>query len=179
MGHLNTATGEHDATASAYIVRLDFDEPKIMLHKHKKLGIYLQFGGHVERKENPWDAIMHEIAEESGYLPGQLKVLQPPTRLSKLDGAILHPYPIVLNTHQYGEQDHFHSDIVWAFVTDQEPAGRLAQDESSDIRIFSRKELLALPENQISVIARQIALAILETYLNSWETVPLESAAKP
>ena len=67
MPHIHTLPGEHDATASAYIVRTDLGEPAIMLHRHKKLDTMLQFGGHVELHENPLEAIAHELREESGY----------------------------------------------------------------------------------------------------------------
>ncbi len=54
MSHIHTNTGEHDFCASGSIVRLDStDVPKILLHKHKKLGVFIQFGGHVELNENP------------------------------------------------------------------------------------------------------------------------------
>jgi len=42
-------------------------EPRIILHKHRKLNKLLQFGGHVELDETPWQAVLREIAEESGY----------------------------------------------------------------------------------------------------------------
>jgi len=63
MAHIHTQPGQHDHTASAYIVRTDFDEPKIMLHLHRKIGKYLQFGGHVELHETPWQAVVHELRE--------------------------------------------------------------------------------------------------------------------
>lgn len=53
MPHIHTEPGQHDHTASAYIVRLDEAEPALILHRHKILGQYLQFGGHVELDENP------------------------------------------------------------------------------------------------------------------------------
>jgi hypothetical protein len=49
MAHIHTEPGQHDFTASAFIIRLDrLDErgqPKLLLHKHKKLHKLLQFGG--------------------------------------------------------------------------------------------------------------------------------------
>lgn len=46
MAHIHTNPGEHDLTASAFIVRDDFAKPRLMLHMHKKLGVLLQPGGH-------------------------------------------------------------------------------------------------------------------------------------
>ena len=36
MPHINTKPGQHDFTASAFIVRLDRSEPQVLLHLHKK-----------------------------------------------------------------------------------------------------------------------------------------------
>ena len=66
MAHVHTQYGEHDQTASAFIVRTDTEQPKLLLHLHKKLGVLLQPGGHVELQENQWQAICHEIQEETG-----------------------------------------------------------------------------------------------------------------
>ena len=36
MSHIHTKPGEHECTVGAYIVRLDGDEPRALLHLHKK-----------------------------------------------------------------------------------------------------------------------------------------------
>ncbi len=97
---------------SALIARTGGVEPELILHKHKLLNKYLQFGGHVELDENPWQAIIHEVAEESGYSMDQLRVLQPVSRLRKVNGVAAHPYPVSLLTHKFGELDHYHTDIA-------------------------------------------------------------------
>ena len=38
----------------------------VVLLRHKRLGLWLQPGGHVERGESPWDAALREAAEETG-----------------------------------------------------------------------------------------------------------------
>src|ERR1035437_9256827 len=98
MAHIHTNPGEHDQTASAFIVRTDKAEPELLLHVHKILGVLLQPGGHVELDENPWNAICHEIVEETGFDLGQLMILQPKLRIDSIEGAILHPVPLVHNT---------------------------------------------------------------------------------
>src|SRR5690349_3881626 len=120
MPHIHTGPGQHDLAVGAYIIRSDFDEPKLLLHWHKKLDKWLQFGGHVELDENLWDAVRHELLEESGYELKQLKLLQPKERMKSLRGAILHPQPFHLNTHVFNET-HNHTVLEYAFVTDQEP----------------------------------------------------------
>src|SRR5437879_1527745 len=101
MPHIHTKPGQHDHTASAYIVRIDGKEPKILLHKHKKSGKYQQFGGHIELDETPWQAVLHEIKEESGYDAKQLMLLQPKERLKSLGDADQHPVPVCHNTHTF------------------------------------------------------------------------------
>ena len=39
---------------------------KVLLHRHKKLGMWLPPGGHIERDELPDDAALREVYEETG-----------------------------------------------------------------------------------------------------------------
>ena len=41
-------------------------EGKVLLHLHRKLGIWLPPGGHIERDELPDDAAVREVFEETG-----------------------------------------------------------------------------------------------------------------
>jgi 8-oxo-dGTP pyrophosphatase MutT (NUDIX family) len=41
-------------------------EGKVLLHLHRKLGIWLPPGGHIERNELPDDAAVREVLEETG-----------------------------------------------------------------------------------------------------------------
>lgn len=74
MPHIHEGDGQHDLTAGAFIIRFDQDEPKGLLHFHRKLHKLLPIGGHVELNESPWQAIAHELDEESGYSMSQLMV---------------------------------------------------------------------------------------------------------
>ncbi|WP_051063238.1 NUDIX hydrolase [Ilumatobacter nonamiensis] len=38
----------------------------VVLHKHRRLGIWLQPGGHVDAGEMPWEAALREAREETG-----------------------------------------------------------------------------------------------------------------
>lgn len=122
MAHIHTQPGQHDHTVTAYIVRTDSTEPKILLHMHKKLSRLLTVGGHIELDETPWQAIAHELQEESGYSLNELLVLQPKERLAGLSGVVMHPYPVVMNTHNVAP-GHDHSDTGYAFVATANPAG--------------------------------------------------------
>lgn len=170
MPHIHTKPGEHDHTASAFIVRTDFDEPKVMLHMHKILKKYLQFGGHIETTENPWEAVTHELLEESGYELSQLKLLQPKQRMKPLNDVTLHPMPIYQITHQFNET-HLHTDGAYAFLTDQAPKHQISDDESGEIRLFTRSELAELPADQTLESVREAALFVFDVCLPEWERV--------
>lgn len=174
MAHIHTNPGAHDQTITAYIIKLSDDEPKALLHMHRKLGKLLPLGGHIELIETPWQAASHEIPEESGYEMFQLQILQPVERLKILAGAELHPYPVALNTHRISS-DHFHSDIAYAFVTSEEPKNKPEDGESTDLRWVSLGELSTLTENEIFLSAKALYEFVFETCLPTWEKVPTSS----
>ncbi len=171
MSHLHTKPGQHDLTASAYIVRTDGPEPVLLLHMHKKLNQYLQFGGHVEHHEDPWKAVSHEIVEESGYHMSQLKLLQPSLRLKSISNATLHPVPVTLLTHEFPGLDHFHSDVAFAFTTNEPPASDVEEGESTIMRNFTAAELRKLQKDEIPENVREIGLYVLDNILASWEQI--------
>lgn len=51
-----------DFTATAFVVW----QGKVLLHQHKKLGIWLPCGGHIDPNELPDEAVKRESLEESG-----------------------------------------------------------------------------------------------------------------
>ena len=54
-------TGRH-FTVAVFVVR----EGRVLLHRHRKLGMWLPPGGHIERDELPDDAAVREVYEETG-----------------------------------------------------------------------------------------------------------------
>jgi 8-oxo-dGTP pyrophosphatase MutT (NUDIX family) len=54
-------TGRH-FTVAVFVVW----EGKVLLHYHRKLGMWLPPGGHIERDELPDDAAVREVLEETG-----------------------------------------------------------------------------------------------------------------
>lgn len=170
MPHIHTEPGQYDFTASAFVIRTDFEVPKVMLHWHKKIAKYLQFGGHIELDETPWQAVQHELLEESGYEMRQLQILQPEVRLKASNSMIVHPQPIVINTHEFKSSGHFHTDISYALVTDQEPLHPVAEGESTDIKLFTAQELKDT-NIKIGDNVREIAVFVIEELLDNWVKV--------
>jgi 8-oxo-dGTP pyrophosphatase MutT (NUDIX family) len=175
MAHIHTDHGQHDFTASAYIIRTDLPEPAVLLHEHRLLHQWLQFGGHVELNESPWQTVCREIREESGYDPAQLQLLQPRVRLQQSENAVVHPQPVALITHQFGNEPgkHFHNDVGFAFVTSKQPANTVGEGETDNMRAFTRAEIVALPKGTIPENVRDTALIVLDHYFKDWHPVAL------
>lgn len=53
-----------DFTVAVFVVHNDH----VLLHPHRKLGIWLPPGGHIEPHELPDEAALREVAEESGLV---------------------------------------------------------------------------------------------------------------
>ena len=122
-------TGEGDAfsrhrwvpghvTASAFIVD---DAGRLLLLHHRRLGRWLQTGGHVEPAELPLAAALREGAEESG-----LADLQPlGTGILDID---IHAIP-----PGKGEPDHHHFDVRFLARTKNPGAITMDPVESNDL----------------------------------------------
>lgn len=172
MPHTNTAPGGHCPTVSAWIIRTDLGpEPKVLVHLHRKYGRLMQPGGHVERDEDPWTAIAHELAEEAGYDVAELDVLQPFAPQPALHAAcVITPTPLLQDTHVV-EPDVplYHWDSVFAFVAHGEPTLERAAGESDDLRWLTIAELAAAQE---AIPDAQHTGALAVSVLDSWQRVP-------
>lgn len=151
MPHIHTQPGQHDMTVSAYIIRTDQAEPLLLVHMHKKIGKLMQIGGHIELDETPWAALSHELVEESGYSIDEVQVLQPQEQPFVVDEAVVHPVPVLFNTHKVSDT-HYHSDLVYALVVDHEPQHAPSENESSDLRWLTLTELQQAAQQGIALI---------------------------
>ena len=176
MPHIHTEPGQHDATASAFIIRTDMEQPRVLFHMHKKLHKLLQPGGHVELHETPWQAILHELVEETGYEKDQLRVLQPDHRIKELTGAVVHPVALCQNTHSFSaaQHDHFHSDTSYAFIAESEPRLTPVDGESMDLRWLTKEQLASLSNTEVGQNSREIALFALDYALAEWQPRALD-----
>ena len=173
MAHIHTNFGDHDNTASAYIIRIDGDTPRIMLHVHKKLGMLMQFGGHVEIQETPWDAILHEVVEETGYDPHQLRILQPEDRIGSLTDSNVHPVALVQSTHTFNPlPGHFHTDTAYVFITTEDPAHKPAAGETAESVWLTAEEVASLTLEQTYANVKEIIVYAFSK-LDTWEAVEL------
>lgn len=173
MAHIHTEPGQYDLTVSAYIVHTGV-EPRLLLHRHKVLGVLMQPGGHVELTETPWQAITHEILEETGYDMGQLEVFQPRIGLPFSAEYGWHPHPVAVRSFRFGDLDHFHTDLVYAFLTSESPKHPVAEGESPSLTWITESELSALPPEETYEDVRQLGLYVLTTLINEWVPVPTD-----
>ncbi len=101
---------------------------------HKRLGKWLQPGGHVELDEDPNQAAIREAKEETGF---DVSLVGAP-RLLELEGNehdIIPPK--FLNRHPYNDT-HEHVDFTYfATIT----GGELKPEEGVEIRWFTKEDL--------------------------------------
>jgi 8-oxo-dGTP diphosphatase len=175
MPHIHTELGQHDHTVSAYIVRESETpgEVELLLHVHKKIKKWMQPGGHVELNENPWEAISHEIHEETGYTMEELDLFQPNLKLlTTLPSAVVHPYPLLHNTHETPVTGHKHTDTSYLFFAHEDANDFPGEGESTAFLWVTRSELQALTPDQITRTAQIVgdyALSLFQE--NEWDSV--------
>jgi 8-oxo-dGTP diphosphatase len=93
-------------TASALII----NEAKVLLLYHKKLGVWLYPGGHVEDDENPEEALLREVQEETGLDIDILGEKDENLSDKSADVSVLHqPYAMLCEL----VGDHYHNDIIY------------------------------------------------------------------
>ena len=117
-------------TGSALVVNADGS--RALLHHHRKLDRWLQFGGHCDGDENVLRVAQREALEESG-----------------IDGLIVaSARPFDLDIHEIpahaAEPAHWHYDLRYVFIAPQGAVHRRSA-ESNELRWFTADELERLP----------------------------------
>ncbi|MBA3022239.1 NUDIX domain-containing protein [Propionicimonas sp.] len=127
MGH-TAPRGGSCLTVSALVFTAE-DEPRVLLHQHKRYPVVIPPGGHVEADEHPWQAVLRELGEETGVIPEQLSAL---LALECVAGPGRFPAPVALDVHEV-EPGWTHTDLAFAFVIDGAP--QLAPREGESVEL--------------------------------------------
>jgi 8-oxo-dGTP pyrophosphatase MutT (NUDIX family) len=115
-----TADPTH-VTGSAVV--LD-DDDRVLLHRHKRLGIWLQPGGHLDPGETPAQAAVRETLEETGVRAGHP------------DGG---PLLVHVDLHE-GPRGHVHLDLRYLLLARADAPLRPAAGESPEVAWVSAAE---------------------------------------
>lgn len=119
-------------TGSALVVSADGS--RALLHHHRFLDRWLQFGGHCDGDEDVWRVAQREAAEESG-IAGLIATSRRPFDLD------IHAIP---ENPRRQEPAHEHYDVRFVLIAPEDAAPALS-DESHELRWFSPEEMLELP----------------------------------
>jgi 8-oxo-dGTP pyrophosphatase MutT (NUDIX family) len=117
-----------------------------VLHWHKRIGGWMQPGGHIDAGEAPWAAALRETQEETGL-------------------AVRHPGdgPRLLHLDAHPAGPHFHLDLRYLLLSgDDDPAP--PPGESQQVRWFTLAEAMDVADDALVDGLRR-----LQEYLDSTE----------
>lgn len=86
----------------------------VVLLQHKRLGIWLQPGGHIDPGETPWEAAQRETVEETGL---DVEFIDPADRQLLAVAAGAAPPVLHVDVHA-GGRGHTHLDVRYLFGGD-------------------------------------------------------------
>lgn len=126
---------DHHVTSSAFVV----SSRGVILHRHRRLGIWVQPGGHVDPGEDPEAACVRETVEETGLA---VRHLEPPL-LFHVD---VHP----------GPRGHTHYDLRYVLVGEaRDPSP--PEGESPEVFWFDFDAAIARAEPALGPALRKLA----------------------
>jgi 8-oxo-dGTP pyrophosphatase MutT (NUDIX family) len=113
----------------------------VLLHLHKRLGLWLQPGGHLEPGETPWAAARREAEEETGLTFAPYPAGGPP--LAHLD---VHP----------GGRGHTHLDLRYLLHVSGDATPRPPAGESQQVSWFAWAEAIERADPGLSGYLRAL-----------------------
>jgi 8-oxo-dGTP pyrophosphatase MutT (NUDIX family) len=114
------------------------DHGRFVLHRHKRLGIWLQPGGHVDPGETAAAGAARETLEETGL-------------------ATVHPGGVPTLVHvdvHPGPRGHLHLDLRYLLLADGSTRLRPHAGESPDVAWFSTDEACVVGDGSVAAAVR-------------------------
>ena len=131
MSHIH----EHiDWTIVAYVVH----GGRVLFIFHKELQKWLPLGGHIELDEDPDQALLREVKEESGLEDVEVLASKPDIAPSSPERKFLYA-PSFVDIHPISET-HRHIGLVY-FLRSKTDAVALAEQEHDEIRWLGESDL--------------------------------------
>lgn len=118
-------------TASAIVID---ERGRVLLHRHKRLGTWLQPGGHLGPDEDPPTAALRETREETG-----VDAAHPGAR----------PTLVHVDVHE-GPRGHVHLDLRYLVVVDGSVALRPAAGESEAVAWWEAADVLRVADHGLA-----------------------------
>lgn len=135
--------GEKHWTVGAWLITQESPRRILLVH-HKKFDRWLQPGGHQEWNENPLEATIREIEEETGidmssYVENQVEIFD--------EWSVRLPSPTFVMQYfidPYKDQpQHFHLD--WTYIWEvPRQAVKISEKESHDLQWFTHEQTKSL-----------------------------------
>lgn len=140
-------------TASAIV--LDSTLSKILLVEHKKLGKFIQPGGHIDEADASFcDAAKREVTEETGY-----RDLMYIPVFEKNDVPIDIDIHIIPENPKKNESEHFHFDFRFVFVLESDNQGSISEDEIDGYGFVPIKEIF-IKDESLSRVAKKVEMLV-------------------
>lgn len=130
-----------DFTVEVFVVF----ENKVLLRLHDKYGIWLSVGGHIELDEDPNQAALREVKEETG-----LDVELFDTREFKGDRGVKELIaPVSMNRHRIND-NHEHVSMIYFAKADSDQV--FPENPGDQLRWCSLDDLKSLPDLQENIV---------------------------
>jgi 8-oxo-dGTP diphosphatase len=143
-----------DFTVTAFIVH----EGKVLLRFHDKYKMWLGIGGHIELDEDPVQALVREVKEESGL---DIEILSTGAKVFADGGNDLF-LPAFINKHSTGN-GHQHIDLIYVCSSTVIEINPAIEEENDDVKFqWLSTEQLENPEYNLSDRTKYHALQALK-----------------
>ena len=172
---------ERHFTVTGFVI----DGDRTLLHWHRKLGIWLPPGGHIDADEDPVQAVLREVVEETGIV-AEIVPHRPAFAFGNVT-QLATPFSAIVA--DVGEGDEMHQHIDLSYIVRSVPGAPRVEAEADHGFIWvseaelrrndllpvapcglpgdSSRAAIAVPED-----VREIAMAAMALYRSSLEPDP-------